>query len=127
MGGILSIHMNAVLQAFNYLSPVRYCIRSIAGYALASIEFTCDDTQKAPDGNCIVGSGTQALQLLGFDESPLLNLIGVGVCAVVYRLLAYAVLKAKLTHWSETKLARKFGNRFGNEGSQQRREKTSVG
>lgn len=103
MSGILSINMPSFLKAVNYLSPVRYAIANLAPYTLRGVELTCEDYQRnALTGKCTVETGEQVLGLFGFEGSiPHLEIIGVGIATLVYRLLAFALLKAVRTHWSE--------------------------
>ena len=35
------------------------------------------------------------------DANPAVNIAGLAACTVVYRLLAYVLLKAKRTHWGD--------------------------
>lgn len=103
MSGILSINMPAFLTGINYLSPVRYAIANLAPYTLRGVELTCEASQRIPGTEqCIVSSGEQVLQLFGFqDANPGLEILGVGLGTIIYRLLAWALLKAVRTHWSE--------------------------
>ena len=103
MSGLLSIHMPAFLEGINYLSPVRYAIANLAPYTLRGVELTCEPGQRIPGSErCLVESGEQVLELFGFAGSNKgLNLLGVGMATVVYRLIAYALLKAVRTHWRE--------------------------
>ena len=103
MSGIMSIDMPRFLQGVNYLSPIRYAIRNLAPYSLRSITFTCNDTQKLPNGECIISTGQQVLQLYDLDTNPAMNIMALGVCTLVYRLLAYLLLKAMRTHWPDLK------------------------
>ncbi|ESZ90351.1 ABC transporter [Sclerotinia borealis F-4128] len=103
MSGILSINMPAFLQGVNYLSPIRYAIRNLAPYTLRSIEFTCTDAQRLPNGNCPISTGVEALELYDLNDNPLWNIVALGICTLVYRLLAWALLKAMRTHWASLK------------------------
>lgn len=103
MGGILSIDMPGFLQGVNYLSPIRYAIRNLAPYSLRGITFTCDDSQRLPNGECTISTGEQVLQLYDLDSNPAINIMALGVCTLVYRLLAYLLLKAMRTHWPDLK------------------------
>ncbi|PQE19330.1 ABC transporter protein [Rutstroemia sp. NJR-2017a BVV2] len=93
MSGILSIGMPTFLQDINYLSPIRYAIRNLAPYTLRDIHFTCTDAQRLPSGECPIVDGRQALRLYGLDEDPLWNLVALGICTVVYRCVAWGLLK----------------------------------
>jgi len=93
MSGIMSIDIPAPLEAFNYLSPLKYAARCLAPYSLDGVTFTCTPSQRLPNGNCPIETGKQALQLYGLDVDPKLNLIALGVVTVVYRIVAFAMLK----------------------------------
>lgn len=101
MAGIMSINMPGFFKAINYLSPLRYSIRNLAPYSLSGITFTCDASQRLPDGNCTIQTGKQVLQLYKLDENPLVNLLCLGACTIIYRFLAYALLKSVRMHWGE--------------------------
>jgi hypothetical protein len=101
MTGILSTNMPAILSDVNYLSPLRYSVRNLAPYTLRSIEFTCDAAQQLPDGSCTYNTGEQVLQLYNLDVDPRWQLLGLGCCAVVYRVAAYGLLKLKRGRWAE--------------------------
>jgi ABC-type multidrug transport system ATPase subunit len=101
MTGILSIHMPAFLEAVNYLSPLRYSVRTLAPYTLQPINFTCDDEQRLPDGNCTITTGYEVLDLYNLNVDPAPMMAALGACAVIYRLVAFALLKAKKTKWGD--------------------------
>ncbi|CAZ82409.1 unnamed protein product [Tuber melanosporum] len=93
MSGIMSIDVPAPLEAFNYLSPLRYAVRSLTPYSLDGVTFTCTPSQRLPGGNCPIETGKQVLQLYGLDEDPKWNLVALAVVTVVYRVMAFAMLK----------------------------------
>ncbi|KAI5458646.1 P-loop containing nucleoside triphosphate hydrolase protein [Mariannaea sp. PMI_226] len=99
MVGILSINMPRLFTSFNYLSPVRYAALSVAPYSLRGVKFTCTDAQKLPNGSCPIETGEDVLKLYKVDVDPALNVAYLGVCVVVYRLLAWGVVRLKRTHW----------------------------
>lgn len=103
MGGVMSIGMPTVLKGFNYLSPIRYMVRCLGPYSLRPITFTCEDFQRDQNGRCFIQTGYDALRLYDIDQDPALNLAVLGAAAVIYRLLAYVLLKVKRTHWGEKK------------------------
>jgi hypothetical protein len=111
MSGVMSIGMPGFLQGVNYLSPIRYAIRNLAPYSLHGITFTCNDSQKLPNGECIISTGQQVLQLYDLDTNPAMNIMALGICTLVYRLLAFLLLKAMRTHWPDLK--GKSGSRRG--------------
>lgn len=106
--------MPGFLQGVNYLSPIRYSVRNLAPYSLRSIAFTCNDSQRLPNGECIISTGEQVLQLYDLDTNPEMNIMALGVCTFVYRLLAFLLLKAMRTHWPNLKGKR--GNQRGLSG-----------
>lgn len=102
MSGILSIAMPGFLQGVNYLSPIRYAIRALAPYTLRGVQLTCNDLQRLPNGQCLVPDGEAVLELFQLGGgNPGLELLGVGIATLVYRLLAWAMVRAVRTHWSE--------------------------
>ena len=111
MSGVLSINMPSFLQGVNYLSPIRYAIRNLAPYTLRGIVFTCNEATKLPNGECPITTGVQVLQLYDLDANPGINIMALGVCTVIYRLLAYILLKAARTHWGDFRVKRGFGKK----------------
>ena len=103
MAGIMSINMPTLLAGFNYLSPLRYMVRNLAPYTLRPITLTCNDNQRDPEGKCFIQTGKDVLQLWKLDGDPAMNIALLGVCTVVYRLLAYVLLKVMRTHWGENR------------------------
>ncbi|KAI6780236.1 putative ABC transporter ATP-binding protein/permease-like protein [Emericellopsis cladophorae] len=101
MAGILSIDMPDLFQAVNYLSPIRYATRAVAPYSLRGVEFTCNDSQRRPDGRCLIETGQDVLDLYKFEEGPLVNIGALAACVVVYRILAWALLRVVRGRWRE--------------------------
>ncbi|KAG5949784.1 hypothetical protein E4U53_005767 [Claviceps sorghi] len=99
MAGVLSIEMPRFLKAVNYLSPIRYAARAIAPYALRDVRFTCTDAQRLPDGHCPIETGTQVLDLYKFNVDPVVNVACLAACIVVYRLLAWLLLRLVRARW----------------------------
>ncbi|PBK97301.1 P-loop containing nucleoside triphosphate hydrolase protein [Armillaria gallica] len=94
MAGLMSLDMPAFLKGLNKLSPLGYAVRNIMPYAFRGLVFSCDDDQRLADGTCAVSSGEQVLdtfELGGINAQ--LNLGAIVVAMVLYRLLAYGVLK----------------------------------
>ncbi|KAK7415722.1 hypothetical protein QQX98_005635 [Neonectria punicea] len=89
MAGILSLNMPSLFEALNYLSPIRYQVRSVAYYSMRGLEFEC----KFDDGSCPITTGDEALKLYEFDEDPLVSILGMAGCVVGYRLLAWILLR----------------------------------
>ena len=101
MSGILSISMPAFLRGVNYLSPLRYVIRNLAPYTLRPITLTCTAAQALPDGTCTVPDGEAVLALFRLDGNERLELLGVAIATVLYRMLAWALLRGARTHWGD--------------------------
>ncbi|TQN73513.1 putative ABC transporter ATP-binding protein/permease [Colletotrichum shisoi] len=97
MAGILSIDMPQLFKIFNYLSPIRYATRALAPYSLESVTFTCTDAQRLPDGRCPVETGEDVLNLYKFNVDPNVNMAALAGCVVVYRLVAWALLRGVRT------------------------------
>ena len=117
MGGVMSLHIPSFLQAFNHLSPIKWAIGNLAPYTLAGVHFSCTEDQQLPNGQCPVTDGKDVLDLYNLNGNAGLNLLAVGICVVVYRMLAFLVLKAKRMRWASERLGR--GRRHG--------EKVDVG
>ena len=100
MGGVMSLHVPAFLQAFNHLSPIKWAIGNLAPYTLAGVHFSCTKDQQLPNGQCPITDGKDVLNLYNLNGNAGLNLLAVGVCVVVYRVLAFLILKAKKTRWT---------------------------
>lgn len=93
MAGVMSLHLPAVLSAFNRLSPLRYMMRNLAPLALHGQIFSCATSQMV-GGMCPLSTGDDVLQLYGLKGNVAVNIAAVVVCTVLYRLLAFAVLYA---------------------------------
>ncbi|ROW08907.1 hypothetical protein VMCG_02679 [Cytospora schulzeri] len=93
MEGIMSIHMPALFTAFNWISPLRYAVRAVGPITLRGQTFTCEASQRLSDGSCTVSTGEEVLKLYNLDANPFVNIGGLAATIVVYRLVAYAVLR----------------------------------
>ncbi|KAL5091533.1 hypothetical protein Trisim1_003135 [Trichoderma cf. simile WF8] len=103
MAGVLSINAPKAFKALNYLSPIRYATRSIAPYALRDETFYCKPGQQLANGTCPITTGKQVLQLYDFDDNPVVNVAALAGCLVVYRLLAWLLLRLARTRWGGSK------------------------
>ncbi|KAL3229770.1 putative ABC transporter ATP-binding protein/permease [Nakaseomyces bracarensis] len=97
LSGLMSLHMSRVLKGINYINPVWYTSIIIINLAFPdNLKFTCKDGPKNPDGSCQLATGRDVLEAYGLHRNTR-NFLGVIVCVtVVYRFLAYLMLKAKL-------------------------------
>ena len=90
----MSLNVNEVLQGINHLSPIKYAIANLAPYSMHGQQFHCSDAEKLVDGSCPISNGEQVLQLYNLDKNGPMNIMALGVCTIIYRLVAYALLKA---------------------------------
>ena len=100
MSGVMSLNIPAFLQAFNYLSPIKWSLGNLAPYTLRGVKFTCQDYQRLPNGQCPINTGEDVLRQYNFETNAGLNLAALAICVVVYRIVAFLVLKAKRTRWA---------------------------
>ncbi|KAL8707138.1 MAG: hypothetical protein Q9220_007785 [cf. Caloplaca sp. 1 TL-2023] len=92
MGGVMSLHIPAFLQAWNHLSPVKWSLGNLAPWTLRGVSFTC------PDEDGCRGqprTGEEVLSLYNLDTNPVTNIAALAVCVVVYRLVAWGLLAAR--------------------------------
>lgn len=101
LGGILSLNVNDVLSALNHLSPVKYLVANLAPYSMKGQSFSCSASQQYPDGSCPINDGTDALKMYNLDKDAKMNVMALGICTIVYRLVAYALLKVRRSHLIE--------------------------
>ena len=99
----MSIGMIGFLQGINYISPLKYATANMLPYALRGMTFTCDDSQKLANGQCLLTTGEQVLDLykLNVDPAPMLGAL-VGT-TIVYRIAAYMILRLVRTDFSVAK------------------------
>ncbi|KAF7593441.1 hypothetical protein BBP40_011544 [Aspergillus hancockii] len=93
LGGVMSLNVNSVLQGINHLSPIKYAIANLAPYAMRNQEFVCTAAQRLADGSCPIQNGQQVLQLYNLDKNGAMNVMALGVCTVIYRAVAYGLVK----------------------------------
>ncbi|EEA27042.1 hypothetical protein TMatcc_004679 [Talaromyces marneffei ATCC 18224] len=93
MGGIMSLNLNKVLQGFNHLSPIKYAVANLAPYSMRNQLFTCTDAERLPNGQCPITSGIQVLDLYNLNTNPGLNVLWLAISVIVYRFLAYVIVK----------------------------------
>ncbi|TRM67109.1 P-loop containing nucleoside triphosphate hydrolase protein [Schizophyllum amplum] len=93
MSGLLSVDMIGFLKGINYISPLKYAAENLMPYTLRGMIFTCEDFQRLPDGHCPLETGEQVLQLFHMDIDPVPRLGAIVATTVVYRLVAYLVLR----------------------------------
>ncbi|KAI9816598.1 MAG: hypothetical protein M1827_001730 [Pycnora praestabilis] len=99
MAGVVSLQVPTFLSAFNHLSPLLWSLGNLAPYSLRDQKFTCTDYQRLANGQCPINTGQDVLILYGLNKNAGLNLLALGLCAIIYRGVAYLLLKAMKTHW----------------------------
>jgi ABC-type multidrug transport system ATPase subunit len=99
IAGIMSINMPRLFEIFNYLSPLKYATAALGPISLRDITFTCEDSQRLPDGRCAIENGKQVLELYKLDVDPVVNIAALAGTVVIYRLLAWALLRIVRTRW----------------------------
>lgn len=112
LGGVMSLDVNDVLQALNHLSPIKYSIANLAPFSMHGQVFDCTPSQQLADGSCPISTGEQVLDLYNLNKDGPMNVMALGVCTIIYRLVAYLFLKAMRSHrtmerWREWRESRK--------------------
>ena len=107
MTGVLSVNLPAFLSAWNHLSPLKWSVGNTAPYSLRGIRFDCSPAQRLPDGKCPIETGEQVLSLYRLDKNAALYVMALGVTTIVYRLVAYGLLKAVKTDWQGMQFRRR--------------------
>jgi ABC-type multidrug transport system ATPase subunit len=95
MAGFLAFSMPAGIKTINYISLLRYTSRLNAVYEFRGQPITCLPDQITA-GVCPITSGSQVLELYGFDASvsaETLDWVMSAVLVIVYRLIAFLALK----------------------------------
>lgn len=95
----MSIDMPAIYDAFNHISPVRFAVLALAPYTLRGVQFSCEASQRLPNGRCIISTGEDVLDLYKLNVNGTLNLGYLMVLAFAYRIAAWALLRAVRTKW----------------------------
>lgn len=111
LGGVMSLNVNEVLQGINHLSPIKYSIANLAPYSMHGQHFDCSPVQRLADGSCPIDTGEQVLALYNLNKDGPMNVMALGVCTIIYRVVAYAFLKAARSHrmmerWREWRRSR---------------------
>ncbi|KAJ5888498.1 hypothetical protein N7495_008539, partial [Penicillium taxi] len=93
LGGVMSLDVNDVLQGLNHLSPVKYAIANLAPYSMYGQHFDCTAVERLANDNCPINSGEEVLALYNLNTNGPMNVMALGVCTIIYRAVAYALLK----------------------------------
>ncbi|KAI1390767.1 P-loop containing nucleoside triphosphate hydrolase protein [Hypoxylon trugodes] len=101
MSGVITPDVPAFIRAITYISPTFHGVSNLLPFALRGSVFFCDPNELAADGSCAVTTGEEVLDLFHMNVSTTRGLVGLAVCVVVYRLIAYILLKAKFFSFRE--------------------------
>jgi ABC-type multidrug transport system ATPase subunit len=99
MAGVVAVQMPRLYTSFNLLSPTRHAIHAVAQFALRDLVFTCDDSQRLPNGDCIISKGEQVLELYNMNEDGVTSVWAMAIIVLSNRLLAWALLRIIRTTW----------------------------
>ncbi|KAJ3277913.1 hypothetical protein HK104_002846 [Borealophlyctis nickersoniae] len=90
MAGFMSVGLPAFVNAINYASVMRYAAHAASLNEFRGLDLVCD----APGGVCPYSRGEDVLQLLGMQDDGIgTMLVALGIATVVYRSIAWVVLK----------------------------------
>ncbi|CDR36421.1 CYFA0S01e01332g1_1 [Cyberlindnera fabianii] len=97
MAGVMSLQMNGFLKGVNYMSPLKYMTTILLNMGFPDdMVFTCDNTTRDANGNCLLGTGRAVLETYGLRQEYK-SYFGILVCiAVIYRVIAYFLLRLKM-------------------------------
>lgn len=93
MAGIMSLNMPSVLKALNWLSPLKYAAGVLINMAMDDTTFSCEGQVVDSTGSCILNNGDAVLESYKLKISVKVYLGALIVCLVLYRLIAFGVLK----------------------------------
>lgn len=99
LGGVLSLNVDGVLQGINHLSPIKWSVANLAPYSMHGQKFTCTTAEMLPNGSCPISSGDQVLALYNLNKDGPMSIMALGICTIVYRLVAYAFLKVMRSNY----------------------------
>ncbi|KAJ5683959.1 uncharacterized protein N7477_000304 [Penicillium maclennaniae] len=111
LGGVMSLNVNNVLQGINHLSPIKYAIANLAHYSMQGQKFSCTSAERLANGQCPINTGEEVLALYNLNKDGAMNIMALGVATIIYRFVAYALLKAMRSHhlierWREWRRSR---------------------
>jgi len=102
--------MPAFFKGINHASPSKYPAAILTLKTFTDFEFTCTDAQRLPGGNCLIQTGRQVLDLFNYHTSLGLNVGALVAVTIVYRLIAYGVLRLAKADFGVTRKEKVFGN-----------------
>lgn len=72
--------------------------------SLRGVIFYCTPSQLSEDGSCPINTGEEVLDLYNLNVSTMAYSLGMVGCLIIYRFIAYGLLKLKLMHWQLKKV-----------------------
>jgi hypothetical protein len=91
----------------------------MAPYSMHGQKFSCTPAQEV-GGRCPISTGEQVLKLYNLDKNAGMNLLALGITAIIYRAVAFAVLGVARIRWNFEKLeSRGVGKRLDKELSRE--------
>lgn len=94
MAGLMSLNMPGFLRGINWISPLKFAVGVVTQQSMQGQKFTCGGQVVDPEtGECPLMTGEQVLQVYGVDIPIKPYLGALAVCLVVYRLIAFIVLR----------------------------------
>jgi len=100
MGGLMSLNMIGFLRGINFISPLKYATANMMPYTFRGVTFTCNDSQRLENGECPLSTGEQVLDLYKLNINPAPMLAALAAATVVYRIVAFMILKLTRTDFS---------------------------
>lgn len=91
--GSMSVDMPPFLQAMNYLNPAQYTLRAMAQLTLPNRRFTCGEAQRQLDGQCIISTGEQVLDLYKLQGTGAISIAALAALTIGYRIVGWATLR----------------------------------
>ena len=72
--------------------------------SLRGVIFYCTPSQLSADGTCPITTGEEVLELYNLNVNTMAYSLGMVACLIIYRVIAYGLLKLKLMHWQLKKV-----------------------
>ncbi|CAN3375613.1 hypothetical protein DIURU_005653 [Diutina rugosa] len=93
MGGTMSMQLPGFFRGINWINPMKYVVRSNANLIFKNETFHCGSE------SCVFDYGYQVLDYFKLNGSLGLNLLGVTICMVAYRLVAIGLCIIKVRYF----------------------------
>jgi len=101
MSGLFSTTMPALFTKLNYASVMKYGVEVTLVSVLQDTSFHCS-SDDIISGQCTLSDGQQLIDAYGFSVNDLVrNLYAIAIFIIVYRLIAFLVLKYKKVKYAQ--------------------------